>query len=68
MIDQEKEADQKTRVSTEMIDQMKEIIEEEMMSSIILGTPNEKSFLLYLKNEKMVYSCLLYTSFVQTLT
>lgn len=66
MIDQEKEADQKTRVSTEMIDQMKEIIEEEMMSSIILGTPNEKSFLLYLKNEKMVYRGSVFVTAVTT--
>ena len=43
-IDQEKEKDQKTKVSTQMLSQMKEIVEEEIMSSIILGTPNEKSF------------------------
>ena len=32
--------------------QMKEIVEEEIMSSIILGTPNEKSFSLYTKRKK----------------
>ncbi len=55
IIDQEKEKDQKTKVSTQMLYQMKEIIEEEIMSSIILGTPNEKSFCLYLKEEKIKY-------------
>ena len=51
-IDQEKEKDQKTKVSTQMLSQMKEIVEEEIMSSIILGTPNEKSFSLYTKRKK----------------
>ena len=54
-IDQEKEKDQKTKVSTQMLSQMKEIVEEEIMSSIILGTPNEKSFSLYTKEEKINY-------------
>lgn len=55
MVDQEKEADHKTKASSQMLDEMKEIIEQEMMSSIILGTPSEKSFSLYLKNEKILY-------------
>lgn len=55
MIDQEKAKDQKTKVSTQIIHEMKEILEEEIMSSILLGTPNEKSFSIYLKEEKLSY-------------
>lgn len=55
MIDQEKEEDQKTKVSTQILDQMREIMEEEIMSSIILGTPDERSFSLYLKESQIPY-------------